>query len=83
MREKVKRMRQELNESREAQQKRINIERSRARLSRMLRENSKTKHLPEALRYAVMSRISPPERRAERYTGTFRRDRGAVTVAKY
>ena len=40
-------------------------------------------HLPEALRYAVMSRISPPERRAERYTGTFRRDRGAVTVAKY
>ena len=49
-REKVKNLRQELNESREAQQKRINIERQRARLSRMLRENSAKNHVPEALR---------------------------------
>lgn len=49
-REKVKNLRQELNESREAQQKRINIERQRARLSRMLRENSAKNHVPESLR---------------------------------
>lgn len=49
-REKVKNLRKELNESREAQQTRINIERMRSRLSKLLRENSKNKHLPEILR---------------------------------
>ena len=49
-REKITLLREELNEGREAQQKRINIERMRGRLSRLIRENSAKKHVPEALR---------------------------------
>lgn len=52
-REKVKQLRRELNEGREARQKRINIERQRARLSRMLQENSAKNHVPEALRSSI------------------------------
>ena len=41
-------------------------------------------HLPEALRYAVMSRISPPDTGNVKDTGFFRRGRGAaVPVSKY
>ncbi len=49
-RDKITLLREELNEGREAQQKRINIERMRGRLSRLIRENSAKKHVPEALR---------------------------------
>lgn len=52
-REKITLLREELNERREAQQKRINIERMRGRLSRLIRENSKTKHIAEPLRGAI------------------------------
>ena len=53
--EKVKQMRQQMEESREAQQLKRNIERMQKRLSRMLRENSAKRHIPEGMKAAVGS----------------------------
>ena len=69
-RQRISDLRQELNESREARQTRINIERQRARLSRMLRENSRTRHIPDGMKESVGRFIQSLDTLGPFYQGT-------------